>query len=186
MPRYLTLFCWLIGLPSISMFKELFIFFWWGWNITKCVLAILREFVGTKIQNYCLKSVCHFKVTRFYLILLYKQHNWTLGTYSVEIITHKSQRSNSKFVKDQWHVSRDFRIHACLLLASSFGKKGTFLGIIILIFFACALSHYRVMTGWYVTLKYQAKPRTIARKVFATLTWLDSTQFCFANNIIGV
>ena len=43
MPRYLTLFCWLISLPSISMFKELFIFFRWGWNMTKCVLAILRD-----------------------------------------------------------------------------------------------------------------------------------------------
>ena len=43
MPRYLTLFCWFIGLPSISLFKELLIFFWWGWNITKCDLAILRE-----------------------------------------------------------------------------------------------------------------------------------------------
>ena len=75
MPKYLALFCWLIGLPSISMFKELFIFFWWGWNITKFFLAILREFVGTKTQNYCLKSVCHFKVTRFYLTLLFKQHN---------------------------------------------------------------------------------------------------------------
>ena len=26
MPRYLTLFCWLIGLPSISIFKELSFF----------------------------------------------------------------------------------------------------------------------------------------------------------------
>ena len=54
-------------------------------------------------------------------------------------------------------------------------KKSTFLGIIILIFFACALRHCRVMTGYYVTLKYQAKLRTIAWKVFATLKWLDST-----------
>ena len=49
-------------------------------------------------------------------------------------------------------------------------KKGSiFLGIIILIFFACALRHFIVMTGYYMTLKYQAKPRTIAWKVFATL-----------------
>ena len=48
-------------------------------------------------------------------------------------------------------------------------KKSTFLSTIILIFFACALKHCRVMTGYYVTLKYQAKPRTTARKVFATL-----------------
>ena len=60
-------------------------------------------------------------------------------------------------------------------------KKSTFLGIIILIFFACALRHCRVMTGYYVTLKYQAKLRTIAWKVFATLKCLDSTWFCLAN-----
>ena len=42
-------------------------------------------------------------------------------------------------------------------------KKSTFLGIIILIFFACALRHCRVMTGYYVTFRYQAKPRTIYR-----------------------
>ena len=54
-------------------------------------------------------------------------------------------------------------------------KKSAFLAIIILIFFACALRHFRVMTGYYVTLKYQAKPRTMAGKGFATLKWLDST-----------
>ena len=48
-------------------------------------------------------------------------------------------------------------------------KKKTFLGIIILIFFACALRHCRVMTGYYVTLKYQAKPRTNTWKLFTTL-----------------
>ena len=47
----------------------------WHWNT-----------VSGKTQTYCLKSVCNFKVTRFYLILLCKQHNWTSGTYSVEII----------------------------------------------------------------------------------------------------
>ena len=41
-------------------------------------------------------------------------------------------------------------------------KKNTFLSAIILIFFACALRHCRVMTGYYVTLKYQAKARIIA------------------------
>ena len=41
-------------------------------------------------------------------------------------------------------------------------KKNTFLGVIILIFLACALRHCRVMTGHYVTLKYQAKARIIA------------------------
>ena len=42
--------------------------------------------ISGKTQTYCLKSVCNFKVTRFYLILLCKQHNWTSGTYSIEII----------------------------------------------------------------------------------------------------
>ena len=36
--------------------------------------------ISGKTQNYCLKSVCNFQVTRFYLILLCKQHTWTLGT----------------------------------------------------------------------------------------------------------
>ena len=55
------------------------------------------------------------------------------------IIAHKSQRGNSKFVQDQRNVSHDSLMHACSLSASSFGKKNTFLGIIILIFFASAL-----------------------------------------------
>ena len=42
-------------------------------------------------------------------------------------------------------------------------KKGTFLGIAILIFLHVLLVITKtVMTGSYVTLKYQAKPRTIA------------------------
>ena len=41
--------------------------------------------ISGKTQNYRLKSVCSFKVTRFYLILLCKQHNWTSGTYSIVI-----------------------------------------------------------------------------------------------------
>ena len=41
-------------------------------------------------------------------------------------------------------------------------KEALFLGRITFIFFACARSRYRVITGYYVTLKYQAKPRTIA------------------------
>ena len=43
-------------------------------------------------------------------------------------------------------------------------KKSTFLGKIILRFFACALRHCSVLTGYYVTFtgKYEAKPRTIA------------------------
>ena len=86
----------------------------------------------------------------------------------------KWRRSIFKFVKDQWNVSQDSLIHACSLSASWFAKKCTSLGIIILIFFACALRHCRVMTG-YVTLKYQAKLRTIAWKVFATLKCPDST-----------
>ena len=84
------------------------------------------------------------------------------------IIPQKSQRSNSKFVEDQWNASHDSLVHVCSLSPSSFGKKSTFFGITILIFFACPLRHGRVMTGYYVTLKYQAKPRTIAWEVFAT------------------
>ena len=90
-------------------------------------------------------------------------------------------KSNSKFVKDQWNVSHDSLIHACPLLVSSFGKKkNTFLGVIILIFFACALRHFRERSlEWrqasMLTLKYQAKRNTIAWKVFATLKRLDST-----------
>ena len=42
--------------------------------------------ISGKTQNYRLKSVCNFKLTRFYLILLCKQHNWTSGIYSIEII----------------------------------------------------------------------------------------------------
>ena len=58
-------------------------------------------------------------------------------------------------------------------------RISTFLTIIILIFFACALRHCRVMTGHYVTLKYQAKPWTIAWKVLQQQQqkWLDSTNF---------
>ena len=42
-----------------------------------------------------------------------------------------------------------------------------------------------MITDYYVTLKYQAKPRTIAWKVFATLKWLDCTctSFCFARKL---
>ena len=43
--------------------------------------------ISGKTQNYRLKSVCNFKVTRFYLILTCKQHNWTSGTSSIEIYT---------------------------------------------------------------------------------------------------
>ena len=42
-------------------------------------------------------------------------------------------------------------------------KKGTFLGIAILILLHVLLVIIEtVMTGYYVTLKYQAKPRTLA------------------------
>ena len=77
-------------------------------------------------------------------------------------------------------------MHALCRRAHLVKKRSTFLGKIILRFCACALRHCSVMTGYYVTLKYQAKPRTIAWKVFATLKWLDSTSFCFTNNIIGL
>ena len=51
------------------------------------------------------------------------------------------------------------------LLASSFGKKGHFprysIAILILLHVLLVIIE-TVMTGYYVTLKYQAKPRTLA------------------------
>ena len=52
--------------------------------------------ISGKTQNYRLKSVCNFKVTRFYLILPCKQHNWTSGTYSIEISTWSYEKRVSK------------------------------------------------------------------------------------------
>ena len=52
-------------------------------------------------------------------------------------------------------------MHVLCRRADLLKTKAQFLGIIILIFFACALRHCRVMTGYNVTLKYQAKPSTI-------------------------
>ena len=66
-------------------------------------------------------------------------------------------------------------------------KRRTFLGISILMFFACALRHCRVMTGYYVTLKYQAKLRTTAWKGFATLNrlthWDNITRVSWRSTI---
>ena len=42
--------------------------------------------ISGKTQNYRLKSVSNFKVTRLYFILLCKQHNWTWGTKCIEIV----------------------------------------------------------------------------------------------------
>ena len=53
------------------------------------------------------------------------------------------------------NVSYYSLMHACSLSASSPGKRSAFLFIL----FDCALSHYRERIGYYVTLKYQAKPR---------------------------
>ena len=47
-------------------------------------------------------------------------------------------------------------------------KKNTFLGIIILIFLACALRNGTVITGCYLTLKYQAKPTILAKRFCST------------------
>ena len=52
--------------------------------------------ISGKTQNYRLKSVCNFKVTRFYLILPCNQHNWTSGTYSIEISTWSCENRVSK------------------------------------------------------------------------------------------
>ena len=70
-------------------------------------------------------------------------------------------------------MSHDSLIRESSLSASSFGKKKPFLGIIVLVFFAYALSHYKEMTVYYVKLKYQAKPRTVDCKVVATLKCVD-------------
>ena len=47
--------------------------------------------ISGKTQNYGRKRVCNSKVTRFYLILRCKQHNWTSGSYSIEIIIRMSE-----------------------------------------------------------------------------------------------
>ena len=58
----------------------------------------------------------HLKVTRFYLILPCKQHNWTSGTFSIEIIvsinnyyTHYYRWRWLDFIKQtQFHISLQF------------------------------------------------------------------------------
>ena len=120
--------------------------------------------ISGKTENYRLKSVCNFKVTRFFLTLPCKQHNWTSGTYSIEIIldrNHKGVSLNSLKIS-QMSLTILSYMHFLRRRADLVKKKNTFLGMIILVFFACALRHCRVMTCYYATLKYQAKPRTIA------------------------
>ena len=52
--------------------------------------------ISGKTQNYRLKSVCNFKVTQFYLILLCKQYNWTSDTKSIEISSWSCENWVSK------------------------------------------------------------------------------------------
>ena len=137
-----------------------------------------RNFVGTLRTT---TNICRVSFIDLYLVFPRNTRALVSVPCIPAIRFSNGDRSTFKFVKDQWNVSHDSLIHACSLSASWFGKKSTFLGVIILIFFACALRHCRVMTGYYVTLKYQAKLRTIAWKVFATLKCLDSTWFCLAN-----
>ena len=85
-----------------------------------------------------------FKLRRSRMSWFFCQPGFPKSSHKV---AHKSQRSNSKFVKDRWNVSHDSLVHVCSLSASLSGKKKHFLGIIILIFFAWALSHYRE-TDW--------------------------------------
>ena len=40
--------------------------------------------VGSRLTPFT--PSCNFNVTRLYLLLPCKQHNWTSGTYSIEII----------------------------------------------------------------------------------------------------
>ena len=54
--------------------------------------------ISGKTQNYRLKSVCNFKLTRFYLILPCKQYYWTPGTYSIEISTWSYENRVNKHV----------------------------------------------------------------------------------------
>ena len=82
-------------------------------NRLKCDIEI-----SGKTQNYRLKSVCNFKVTRFQLILPCKQHNWTSGTYSIEII-HPGQLEPS-ITRYLPLIRRDFCFPLNHLL-----KKGT-------------------------------------------------------------
>ena len=73
-----------------------------------------------------LKSVCKFNVTRLYLIiiLLCKYRSWALDNNSIEIIAHKSQRSNSKLFKDRSNfytlfckkLNKDLFSHQMLLI----------------------------------------------------------------------
>ena len=52
----------------------------------------------------------NFKVIRFYLILLWKQHNWTLGTYSIAIIYYTNEEMT------QFQGAPIFRPHKLVFL----------------------------------------------------------------------
>ena len=76
--------------------------------------------------------------------------------------------------------------HTCMFfVGSSFGKKSTFLGIIILIFFLCVLGHCRVMTGYYVTLKYKAKSQNYCLKNVSNFKVTRFYLILLCNNILG-
>ena len=120
--------------------------------------------ISGKTQNYRLKSVCNFKVTRFYLILPCKQHNWTSGTYSIEII-HPGQLEPS-ITRYLPLIRRDFRFPLNHLL-----KKGTAFrndlpinrtffpgrlelsGVVSLIFFCSKAFSWRIFSVIYKIIK---------------------------------
>ena len=84
------------------------------------------------------------------------------------IISQVPQRSNCKFVQDQRNVPHNSLVHAFSLSSSSCGIKNTFLGVVSLIFFACALRSLYSDDRLLCDIKTSGKTKTaIAWKVFA-------------------
>ena len=73
----LLLFTW--DRPKKKLRAYNFLVYWHKCSWIDFWFSIFTFQIGDQ-NNYRLKSVCNFKVTRFYLILLCKQHNWTTGT----------------------------------------------------------------------------------------------------------
>ena len=85
--------------------------------------------ISGKTQNYRLKSVCNFKVTRFYLILPCKQHNWTSGTYSIEMFTWSHENRVGKHFSIFLNLPCLISCLLCCLLMSYFFGLVLWLGI---------------------------------------------------------
>ena len=86
-------FCWQAHLVKKGTFLGIIILIFFACALSHHNRVMTGYYVTlkyqAKTQNCFLKSVCNFEVTRFSLILLCKQHNWTLGTYSVETIIYR-------------------------------------------------------------------------------------------------